>query len=357
MVTQLDLPLPSSPLLGFIATGATLSDLPSNTGSDSQACAYQGLELGIDAITLLWSGDSNILEVTNALANIIFDFTTSTERKIGILWNRCYRGTLGCLYMQRDTADGMCHRLSLSGGALSLLPVPLIHRWMQSVRETESLRCSRIDIRCDDYGDRIRYTDVLAALEAGNFSGFISATCIRNFGSDGWTFNLGSRESEHYMRIYNKEAESNGDMKCRRVESEFKGDKAAYIFDAIAAYDSCGAGLLGSWLLGKFDFVVKAEKNLDRCKRLEWYQQFVDELATIPQVAIVERVKSSVERKMLWIRKQVSKSLALIRRATGEAGYDDYIEEVLLYGRSKMRRFEDILCAEYLTCHNMDVPI
>jgi DNA relaxase NicK len=327
----------------------------SNTGLDSQDVRFTGLDLGIDAITLLWCGEVDVLAITKTLLDIDFDFSAFTERKIGILWNRVYRGSLGCLYAQRDTSAGTCHRLVVTGKALARLPQPLIHRWMSVVRQYQSVRCSRIDIRCDDYGDLIRYEDIKVALESSNYCGFITATCIKNIGSEGWTFNLGSRESEHYMRIYNKEAESGGAKLCRRVESEFKGKKAEYIFDSIAAEDSYTTTTIGKWLIGKFDFIEKTSKNLDRCERLSWWDEFVRSVSDVSCVAVVERVASSVESKMDWIRRQVSKSVALIDKALGESQFAEFLEEIIDYGRSRLRSYEDLLCSEYLVCHNMDV--
>jgi len=45
-------------------------------------------------------------------------------------------------------------------------------------------------------------------------------------GSEGWTFYVGSRASEKYLRIYDKQAQTGGDYPWTRVELECKGDFA-----------------------------------------------------------------------------------------------------------------------------------
>jgi Replication initiation factor len=344
MLTQLDL-------------GINLDEIPpnprSNTGLNSQPAAYTGLSLGIDALTFLWTGDTNLLDLTQQMLDVAFDFSTATERKIGILWNRVYRGTLGCLYMQRETANGVSHRLSLSGSAVSRVSGALLHRYAQMVHENQSVRCSRIDIRCDDYGDRLKFADIDAACEAENHSGFHEGSLIKGYKKGGWTFQLGSRESEHFVRIYDKDVESKGETNCIRFESEFKGKKAEYIFKQIAQEHCYTPDTIAKWVLGKYDFIDKQDRNLDRNNRLDWWQKFVDDLATISQVAIVERVKSSVESKLHWVRRQVSKSLALIDRAIGSDSFAETLDDLLEYGRSKLRDYDNLLVAEYLVCHNM----
>jgi hypothetical protein len=324
----------------------------SNTGLDSQPSTYTGLELGVDALTLLWSGSNDLLSHTKTLLEIEFDSSKSTSRPIGVVWDRCYRGTLGCLYAERDTAEGTCYRLALSGSALSRLPVPLIHRYMQLCCAIPEVRCSRIDLRVDDYGDRLRYDRIYDALVNLNYSGFKVATSIVNHGSAGWTFNLGSRESEQYTRIYNKEAESNGILKCRRLETEFKGKKAEQIFKSIASEDSCGADTIGKWIIGKVNFIDVSDKNLDRCFQLDWWEKFLEDLGCIGQIAVIQKIESSIESKQEWIKRQVSKSVATIKKALGEQQFEVWFEEIVAIGRDKMRKFEDLLCSEYYSCQN-----
>jgi Replication initiation factor len=331
----------------------TDSNPPSNTGLDSQPSAYTGIEVGVDALTLLWSGRNDLLSITKRLLDIEFDFDKSTSRPIGVTWDRCYRGTLGCLYSERDTADGVCYRLALSGSALSRLPCHTTHRYIQICCNIPEVRCSRIDIRADDYGNRLRFDDIFDALSNLQYSGFKTAVSIINHGSCGWTFNLGSRESEQYTRIYNKEAESHGKIKSRRFESEFKGKKAEQIFASIGLEDSCTAQTFVRWLVGKVNFIDVTDKNLDRCFRLDWWESFLDDLNCDACIAIVAKVESSIESKMAWVRRQVSKSIATISKAIGENAFDDWFAEIIEVGKDKMRRYEDILCSEYYVCQNI----
>ena len=52
-------------------------------------------------------------------------------------------------------------------------------------------------------------------------------------GDDGWTFYAGSRSSEKYLRIYDKQAQTSGDKPWTRIELECKGGFAQDISKAI----------------------------------------------------------------------------------------------------------------------------
>jgi DNA relaxase NicK len=327
-----------------------ITDPPSNTGSDSQLRARHGVEVGIDGLSLLWFGDLPILEHTYELIGCRFDFSKSHERRIGVLWNRCYVGTLGCLYSQRDTRDGICHRLSIGGQAFSRLPSGLVHRYIQIVSAYDEVRCSRIDIRADDYDRQLELSQISEALTEGNYSGFKYGSTIINHGQAGWTCYLGGRESQHFMRIYDKTAESEGRLDCIRLESEFKADRADAIFHSIAKENHCSATTIAKWIFGSFKFIERIDKNIKRCPLLTWWDSFVSRVTTESAVAVVERVKSSVERKKTWIERQVSKSLALIERAFGADKFGLVLEEMIAEGRSKLRRLDDLLVEEYLLC-------
>lgn len=322
----------------------------SNTGSDSQPrLNYTGLECGIDELTLLWKGDTDILDITSKMLQISFDYSKSSSRKIGILWHRCYTGTMGALYSQRDTPDGTCHRLVITGTACQRASVSILHRYCQMVAfASDTVRCSRLDVRADDYGSLLQYGRILAALEEGQFSGFKKCSVIKNISEPGWTFSLGSRESNHYVRIYDKAAESGGRIDCRRFESEFKGSKSDQVFKLIVARDSLSSDFLGSVLLQKINFVDKNDKNLDRNLRLDWWDEFVSALSLKSVLAVVSKIKSSVQKKMDWIAYQVEKSLALIKKCLGLDDYTVWLQSRERAGTSRLREADDLMIVEYL---------
>ena len=316
--------------------------------------------LGIDALTLLWyeCEGFDILPFIRDLLDVQFDFTSSFPQKIGVLWDKCFRGSFGCKYMCRAVVDDSGHfariryRLTLSGQACSRVPLESLIRFMEVVfANNPKVECSRIDIRLDDYSKRLTFDNLCAALDSKNYSGFLHGTAIKNYdGSDGWTVNLGSRESDHFVRAYNKLAESKGRINAHRWESEFKNGKADYIFHQLASQKDIvsATACLELYIFGNFDFIYKDDKNLERCDRLGWWEDFLTWLGFGRGKIIVEKVKSTIESRIVWIKKQVEKSLALLSRAFGLDDFETFIGDCVASGSRRLRKFDDILLLEYL---------
>ena len=310
--------------------------------------------LAIDALTLIWDAceDFDILPFVRDLLGVEFDFTSSFPRKIGVVWENCYRGSLGCLYMFRQNKEGVRYRLAISGKACSNVPLELLLRFLEVVYSNNpKLECSRIDICLDDYSKKLTFDNLSAALDSESYSGFRNGLAIKNYNrSGGWTVNLGSRDSQHFARVYNKAAESKGRIDAIRWESEFSGDKADYIFRKLASQKTVVAATahLELYIFGNFDFIYKDDKNLERCEKLEWWSDFLTWLGFGRGKVVVKKAVTTIESRIVWIKKQVEKSLALLSRAFGLDDFDSFIDDCVASGSRRLRKFDDILLLEYL---------
>lgn len=154
------------------------------------------------------------------------------------------------------------------------------------------LKCHRIDVAMDDYSRELfPILKILVAYEMGNYFGFNKTNedylyCI----SDGCigTLALGSRLSEHYVRIYTLHKYFD------RWETELKRNKSQNLFDKLARLAknkvdnnfSSGAILkaLSSAALDKINFRDKSQassfKNAtkERTKRLSFWQTTSDKI-------------------------------------------------------------------------------
>ena len=281
-----------------------------------------------------------------------FDFTRSFPMTVGVSWDRAYRGSLGCLYMERETEKGMRCRLSLSGKACASVPIELLLHFLTAVHHSDAnVTCSRIDICLDDFTKKLCLENIVTALEVGNHSGFKKSNVIRNYGSrGGWTVNLGSRESEHFVRIYDKSAESRGRIDSTRWESEFKHKKSQAIFQALATAPTVADAykLLRGYTFGNFHFLNKSDKNLERCDLLDWWLDFLMFVSHSKSEMVVDKVVTSIDSTIRWIRYQVEKSLARVARVFGKDKYSEFMDECLASGTQRLNRFDDLLAVEYM---------
>ena len=310
--------------------------------------------LSIDGFTLMWDEDENFapLVIIKQMLLVEFDFTKSTGMTIGVKWDHVFRGSLGALYMYRITPNGIRYRLSIPGKVCSSVPLDMVLRFFEIIHQLNpNVVCSRVDICLDDFTKRLNFEQLSESLKSGDYSGFRTSHGIQNYdASNGWTVYLGSRQSEHMVRIYNKSAESRGRIDSVRWESEYKGEKANAIFKSlsIATTLQSSVKLLKGYVLGKIHFIDRTDKNLSRCEKLDWWSEFLDYLSFEPCQILLVKVVTSIESKICWIGKQVEKSLALISRAFGTDKFQNFIDASIESGTSRFKKFDDILLIEYL---------
>jgi DNA relaxase NicK len=216
------------------------------------------------------------------------------------------------------------------------------------------MQCSRLDIALDDYDKYLDPSLMVEAIEANDYAGFRVASFIRNLSNDGFTLYLGSRESEHFVRYYNKSAESNGEVDSYRFESEFKGDKSAHLAKVLSLTSTVqeAYSMLNQMIFGKVNFYDAKRKNLARNQMCEWWTSFVSRITSHVFCINNSRKKTSIESKIAWIRRQVAKSLATIKTCFGVDAYADFLAEVEAIGIDKMRRFDELLILQYEYCNN-----
>ena len=153
-------------------------------------------------------------------------------------------------------------------------------------------KCHRIDVAIDDYSRELfPILQMLVAYEMGNYFGFKETNeqylYCRSEGCIG-TLPLGSRHSEHYVRIYTLHKYFD------RWETELKRKKAQRLFDELARLinDKSSSILpiksicktLVDTAIGQIDFRDKSKINSStnatraRTKRLSFWQERIDKI-------------------------------------------------------------------------------
>jgi DNA relaxase NicK len=219
--------------------------------------------------------------------------------------------------------------------------------------------CARVDAEFDDTQKIITPAEVYAVAKAGGVVGFkrrefreVGETGSDVSGSTCYLGRRGGRGSGKFLRVYDKEQESEGAIDAVRWECEFSGKHSREVFTRLAACKTAFEFVrtVGASLGGCVDFVERTSAHVDRCVRLPWYQRIVDVIGRA-RVRIARKAPT-VERMARWCH-SVSTVFALVREAYRQDGVEEeeIDREVLSWldeGRErwKPRHFDALM--EYL---------
>lgn len=233
--------------------------------------------------------------------------------------------------------------ISLPGKALARTSGASVHRLAQWLRDW-GMRLTRADTAVDDFERTLSIDLVRQAAASGNAAGFKTmdsrqvTRCGQVIG-DGVT--LGSRKSDHLVRIYDKALESKGAINSIRIESELHDEQAdlwfaEYCNMTTEQLHTGGAVFLAAVPLGKVKFLDKASGDrLSRRKMLGWWADFVARVGVLIRIGSY-RVPPSLERLQKWHDSQVAISLAVLQEAWGDR-FGDYIAGLIRDGTQRMK--------------------
>lgn len=199
---------------------------------------------------------------------------------------------------------------------------------------------TRIDGTIDLYGywnDRI-LEKAYAAGKAGNFTGsreFDPRIPLHRVGDvcfpKGKTFYFGSANSRKRLRLYDKNLESKGEKNCIRWEVQFSGYNAVELVDQLAEINTYEERMkhLQSVTIGAVIFVkYDSGDRFSRRKQLSWYEKLQEDIAYAKKISVA-RVKSSIQKTINWIVRQVAPSLALVRGCFGFDKFYSWLDRLL----------------------------
>lgn len=336
-------------------------DPPSNTGLNSQETStHSVVSARIDHLSLLWRKGDNDLIIRRIYWYLGISLDSGNfiaGRKIGVVWDKTWSSPTGSLYSERVSSTGIANcRLSISGEDCGRNGNIKLHRFMRWASDSLiGVRCSRIDICLDDYGKHINPTQIEEALAEGYYTGFSVATAITNYdrqNSGGFTINLGSRSSDRFTRIYDKDVESSGKIKSHRVEAELKGALSEAFFALYIEFpvqpDLIQRRLIG-YILGGFDFIQRLDKNIERNQRLSFWEDFVNLVKVLPLKIFVRRAKTTIAAKKTWISHSVSKSLLMLSTVLGVERFEYFLAEVMESAKSRINSMDVLIMEDYRT--------
>jgi len=212
-------------------------------------------------------------------------------------------------------------------------------------------KCTRIDVYFDDYGRLVTPHEVYEVAEKNDYSGYREYSRKERGRSHEITYDeiafgrRGSFGNGSYLRCYDKELESQGQFNCIRWEVEFTQKKADEVFKKIA--ESCGnleafATICGSLIGGCITFVHRnGDPNISRLERYAWWEQILQLLGGSLRIRI-RREKDSLTGKIEWVTRNVSPSLACLRRVfVSDKAFFRWLFDVCHDGEGRMNPFSE----------------
>lgn len=225
-------------------------------------------------------------------------------------------------------------------------------------------KATRIDVFFDDYDRKVGIEELRSVVDKKDFSGFQIASDSRTINrikkkNDGLVYNSvtfgrrGSAGSGKYLRIYDKNLESNGEENCIRWEVEFTQRYAERVFNILSGTGgnldvfaiSCGA-LIG----GCMRFVHRTgERNIARLELYDWWEDIIKRLGVL-SIRIAKK-KSTLMGMIEWTKRQLSPTLAVIASSFKTSrDYYDWMEELCDVGNSKMNTHQQQIADQNKGC-------
>ena len=217
---------------------------------------------------------------------------------------------------------------------------------MECIRDNGHV--TRIDIAIDDIGCKYFSTDDVCRL----YSNTQIVSKFRNMRNvvesevsgrkTGHTVYFGSRTSDIFLRVYDKQLERNRKLSATgthidnpwvRWELELKNDRAVSVSKMFTSGIPLGAVAVG--VLGHYMRMIELDDiNRSRCSTYPVWADFMDGISSLK--ITVPKYEKTMDEKKTWIKRQVMPTLAAVILADG--GSLEFVEDNLENGLNRMNK-------------------
>jgi len=208
-------------------------------------------------------------------------------------YDRCARTKEGTFILTSDRNPGMgCHAI-IPGSALRAYhehgtPCTTI---LQAVISAKG-KVTRLDVAKDAQDERFNLAEVAQMCSVGQFTGTAQKCATINSSDGGQTLYIGSRQSERFVRVYDKAVESGQPGDWKRLEMETKGEVARLIADAIVS---------GGFSLNTI--LCQSVKKMCNVQHTDWHR-----ILTVDAEFALPKVEKSSDTEA-WINSQVGSAI------------------------------------------------
>lgn len=266
-----------------------------------------------------------------------------------------YRATVlehGCILWSESNKRLGIH-IDLPAKALAHWQRPI--DWLLEIVLSNGGKLGRIDLALDDNEGLLKMDQMLTAFQVGDvvcrarvFKSHYEAMAIGSGPARLTGISVGSRESESYMRIYDKRIEQtksdgsyNGPENWVRVELELTGKRSnaacKMMIDAIRAGN--GERWVVGLIYGFLDFKERNDQdsNKTRWETAVWWDAFLGNVAK-QRICLPDKIQT-IEHVKTWFENSVSPMAAVLllqENMDGMTGYD-WLMSVIAAGESRFQ--------------------
>ena len=203
----------------------------------------------------------------------------------------------------------------------------------------KTVNVTRLDMASDDRSgllDRDTIIDFVIANKINSrckvWNLILGSKCkVKN----GFTVYIGSKKSDNFVKIYDKEAEMKQNKLLDtghwiRVEHTLRDKYAESFIHALVIGKPVGE-LVSEVLNDKFQFINHDDSNITRCSVCDWWAEFVGEVKKVRLVAR-RAAQHTVSQLEQWVKDQIAPSLYILQQTIG---YDD-LRDIILSGEQRV---------------------
>jgi len=311
-----------------------------------ETCPLSGLSLNLDYLQGFCTCE-DIHSLISFLVKLEKTVTLDYTGKIGCYDMTARVKTIGegvsIFYCQNDDIDIFTSRysayLQLSGEFFKKYELKDAIRILTGLSHTFNFRPTRIDIAQTDYRNTLNIQQMYdyALKDSHNTLCYLTYHKLITSGSYykgefHYSDTVYFGNSDKVVRVYDTLVKHG--FSAIRFEGQYRNKVSEFIvsyllmctrsldFSTISEALPTIEGFLSDFLLGTVDFRYKTDKNLERCERCDWWQNYLDYVSVTPQRFYIENDCFSMLNTLDWLQRQVFKTLAIIHEAKKSTFYE-----------------------------------
>jgi Replication initiation factor len=247
------------------------------------------------------------------------------------IWHEVYefQGSLMGVYYAPSGGTDIFHRyfVDLNGSALDSMSFEMVRTLLSYVQIEHSFTANRIDIALDFplQSPRLSLRYWEGFIEDGLLVGYRTVRRVMSRGGNrpGTTVYLGSRESDRFVRIYDKNIDG---VNCDRLDVEFKRTRALWVMQQIANSPPADLpALLNGVVCGQINF-ARSRSDVDFFKSYRYG----------PITVLASHLHLDIEKSIAFVRRH-SATYAMLEEFMGSQKYNEFMRSILASGKLRMK--------------------
>jgi len=249
-------------------------------------------------------------------------------RALNKVWDHIFEFQSSQVGIKKPVVEGEPYKyfVDLNGRTLAGLSPDVVVDLLAYCQKEFSFVGNRIDVALDFpvSSNPLCYYSWESLIADNLICGYRSAKRILNIGNyDRCTVYLGSRESERFVRIYQKRI---GEENFDRLEVEFKRSMALWVMEELTELNSVASILkfLNGVAIKQIEFISHP--------RTDFFKPYQSAAIYVPPT----KQHLDIDRSIAFIERH-SPTFAMIREYMGASQFDTFMSNLLVTGKNKMK--------------------